>query len=416
MPVLSAQLDKVESEDDRIHETDREPIKQFLEAEQGRKADSTVAQYAVNLRTLSRRSPVPLIEASPDDMQSLLDDLASGNHPDVKDDGIQVQPHASALSRFGSYHDRAFEYSEFEFEPSRGRDLSPDDLLYKEDVDALLDACGMDVRYKALITWGLATGQRLDAIRTVRIEHIEWDGPAGDITLNVEEGALKGASGSVPMFWAKHYIREWLEVHPFPDDPEAALFVPDPRINGNMGADVSRDPMAQSTIRHKLNTLQERSGIDKNLYPHLLRHCAATRMALEGLPEQQIKSIMNWSGDSSQFDTYVTLANKLRNDSIRESMGLPTSDTEKVILGKPTLKGCGSCGEEYPPKMDVCPTCSTALTEDGSEIDDTVRESYREIDDADTLEKVQLLDELLQDGEVRQLLSERMETDTQRVE
>ncbi len=387
MARLQSQLAKVRGDDEAIHGVDREPIQSFLEAERGRKADSTVAQYAVNLRTLSRRSERPLIDSSPQDMQSLLDELANGNHPDVKDSGIQVQTHASTLSRFGDHHDIPFEYSEFDFEPSRGRDLSPDDLLTQEDVDAILKACGMDIRYKALIAWGLASGLRLDALRTVRMKHVEWEGSVGEITLNVEEGALKGASGRVPMFWAKHYIRDWLDVHPFPDDPEAGLFIPDPRINGNQDSLVSKEPLAQSTIRHKLNSLQDRADLEKNLYPHLLRHCAFTRMALEGVPEQDIKSLAAWHGDSSEIDTYVTLADELRNDNLRESMGLPTSGRDHAMIGKPTLVKCPECGEEYPPKMEACPTCSI----------ETVSGGMIDLQDLNPEQAKHLIDQIMED-------------------
>jgi len=43
--------------------------------------------------------------------------------------------------------------------------------------------------------------------------------------------------------------------------------------------------------------------------------------------------------------------------------------------------------------------------------DEAVREDYRDVDpsDADTIEKVQLIDELLDDPEVKQALLEQME-------
>lgn len=71
---------------------------------------------------------------------------------------------------------------------------------------------------------------------------------------------------------------------------------------------------------------------------------------------------MGWSPDSSQFKTYAHLADELSNDSLRKELGLPTSDTEQVVIGKPTLDRCPECSDELPEGSERCLSCDAPLT------------------------------------------------------
>jgi hypothetical protein len=133
---------------------------------------------------------------------------------------------------------------------------------------------------------------------------------------------------------------------------------------------------------------------------------------LEGLSEQQIKNIVGWAPDSSQFATYVTLADDLSNDSIRKQLGLPTTE-QNVVIGRPSLEECPNCGDKLPEGAERCITCQTALTHGAAEegpvdaADDGVRGSYQRAQDMETVEKIQMIDELLDDPEVQQMLEEK---------
>lgn len=368
---LTDELDRLDRQADGgdVDEEDAEMIREFVtHLDALDSADSTKFQYCSRLRTLSKRAEKPIPEHSTQEMQDLFNSMATGDHPDVKDDGVKVANWKTPLRKLKGSQHLSCDPEDIEVSDDLGRELEPSDLLTQGDIDALMDACGTDLRYKALIAWGLATGQRLDAIRTVKIKHVSFEGDVGEIQLNDEDGALKGASGSVPLLWAKPFVRDWLDVHPYPDDPDAALFCGDPRIssetrNGNYD---TRDPLHPRSIRGRLHDLAERAGVEpgKNVYPHLFRHSAITRMVLEGIPQQQIVSLVGWSGDSTQFGTYASLADELRNDSLRESMGLPTSDSDVVVIGQPTLDRCPKCGDRIGEDYDRCTTCQTPLTHD----------------------------------------------------
>lgn len=413
------QLDclREETEEGRIAEADRELIEEYLTWITGQKAETTVGNHAFYLRKLAYRSSIPLGEATLADLIDTLDAMKGGTHPDVKDDGIGVGNYQATLRVFYRYHDDlGVDAEEIDIERSGGRDLSPSDLLYQEEVDDLLHACFENARDRAFIAMALATGQRLDAIRTLRLRHIQ-QGPNGTMTieLNEEEGALKGASGTKPLLWAKQYVREWVENHPHAGEPDAAVFCTTSKsVLGREDVEPA-EPMDDSAFRRILDTRAEKAGVNKKVYPHLLRHCAITRMVLEGLTEQQIKNIVGWAADSSQFSTYVTLADELSNDSVRKQLGYPDSG-ENVVIGRPTLEECPNCGDRLPEGGERCMTCQTPLTHSEAErdpaeamADENVREGYKEADDMDTVEKIQALDELLEDPEIKQILRDRLD-------
>lgn len=350
---------KKEQENDEIVADDAEGIKDFIKWDQRTNKLTTVRGHFTVLRTAARRSDVPLLESTEDDLSHLLSSMRSGTHPDVKDEGIGVSNYQKAFRVFYRFHDLGIEPDDIKIDKEQGRQLQPDDLLFQDDVDCILENCN-GLRDRALVTLALATGQRVDAIRTLRRRHVTFEGQTMEIQLNEEEGTLKGASGSKPLLWAKEYVRMWYNNHPYSNDPDAALFcsMPDAPLPDNRDP---RGPIHYQTVRDKIKRIENRSGIDKKLYAHLLRHTAITRMCLEGLQEQQIKKVVGWAKDSSRFNIYVHLADKLSNDSIRDQLGLPTSG-DIPVLGRPTLKECPECHDRLPEDADVCRVCHVPLT------------------------------------------------------
>jgi integrase/recombinase XerD len=401
-----------------VAERDAELIDEYLTYIEGQKAETTCGNHAFYLNKMAERSATSLADATLADLNETLDSMKGGTHPDVKDEGIGIGNYQATLRVFYRYHDHlGIDPEAIDIERSEGRDLSPSDLLYQDEIDDLLHACFENARDRAFIALALATGQRLDAIRTLRLKHIKTNGSTMEIELNEEEGALKGASGTKPLLWAKHYVRPWYESHPYKDNPESALFCATDKAVLNRETVEPAQPMHPATFRRILVKRAEKAGIDKRVWPHLLRHCAITRMVSEGLSEQQIKQIAGWAGDSSEFDTYVNLADNLNNDAIRNELGYPETGTN-VVIGRPTLNECPECGDRLPDGTERCKTCGSALTHRehleggsgrGNEVDDRMRESYREAGDMDTVEKVQLLNDLLDDPEVRALLQDRMD-------
>lgn len=369
------ELLKQEVANGEIAESDSEAIQSFIRNKRGSKAQSTLKNYLTYLRTIPKRSDIPLTEMTVKDIENLLNSLRDGSHPEVKDDGIGVSNYQKTLRVFYRYHDDlGIVPEDIEIDQQPGRNLNADALLFRRDVDAMLRAC-RNLRNRALITLMLATGQRLDAVRTLRLKHLQSDGRTMEIQLNEEEGALKGANGTRPLLWSKHYVRDWYENHPHRDNPEAALFCPFPdRVGQNEPASEEGEPLQGQTIRDIINRIADRAGLEKNVYPHLFRHTAITRMVLEEIHPQNIKRMVGWTGDSDQFETYVSLADDMNNDALREAHGLPTSDEGIPVIGRPTLERCPECNDELPEGSETCLSCNQPLTHAAAEAEEESEE------------------------------------------
>jgi len=359
---------------DQISDEEHRLIKDFEEHDLANNKTRTVANHLLHLQVTAKRSEDSLAEMDADDLNDLLLSFKAGTHPDVDKDQInQVKNYQSALRKFYRFHgDLAVDdASDIDAEDSdySGRDLSVDDLLFEEEVDALFTAAQRrDPRDLAALALMLSTGLRIDAARTLRLRHVDQDGPAIDISLNEEEGDLKGARGERPLLWAKHYVRPWLESHPHRDSDDAALFPAREGGANQHDSTFSTEPMADRTFRRMVNHRAEDAEIEKDIYPHLFRHSAMTRMAAQDrLSEQQIKQIAGWHGDSSQFDKYISLAGKLATDNVREAHGVPTSETGPPTVGRPSLDRCPECNDELPEGEEVCMTCNTPLTHGAAE-------------------------------------------------
>jgi integrase len=386
---------KESTEAGNITEADAKAILELGRFEEGDKADSTVRNHMMQARVAAERADIPLLDMTNNDLEELLKAMKSGSHPDVEDGGIAVRGYQATYRVFYRYHDSetAVDWDAIDLDPSTSRDLTVEDLLYEDEVDALLNAARRaNIRDMAFIALALATGQRVDAMRTLRLKHVNTDGPTMSVQLNTAEGSLKGASGTKPLLWAKHYVRPWFESHPYKDNPGAALFCSGTTAgNGSQGPEA---PMSGDTIRRMLRRRADDAGLDKDVYPHLLRHTAITRMVLEGLSQQKIKRIVGWSPDSSQFGTYVHLADNLTTDSVRRELGVPTSDTGTPSIGTPQLDKCPECNDDIPADGERCPTCQTPLTSLEAEEGDPGQSPAELVADMDDDEKMDLLDAL----------------------
>ena len=77
------------------------------------------------------------------------------------------------------------------------------------------------------------------------------------------------------------YIRRWLNVHPFGDQKDKPLFIQlHPRSYGK--------PIHDQFVWRLIKKVQKRSGIEKPLYPMLIRHSRCTDLAEKGVEKQLI--------------------------------------------------------------------------------------------------------------------------------
>ena len=82
--------------------------------------------------------------------------------------------------------------------------------------------------------------------------------------------------------------------------------------------------------------------------------------------------------------------------------------------GSLTPETCPTCREPLPPQAKACPNCGDVFTPDAksaqTQIQGSMKDSYKQVDpdDSEKMDKMDALDELLEDPEVQAALLEKM--------
>ncbi len=280
---------------------------------------------------------------------------------------------------------------------STGNDTLPKDLLTQEDVEAQINAA-KNPRDRALIALLYETGARIGEIIDLTVGDIE-DRKHG------KKVVIKGKTGSrrLPLVESVPHLNKWMNAHPDPAK-EAPLWC---KIQqGGPG-----DSLGYRYIRDKIlrRTLKE-AGVDKPSNPHHYRHSRASYLA-NHLKEAQLCAWFGWVQGSDVPARYVHLSGRDIDNAYDHMHGLYVPEEDS---NEPQVRECGRCQELNEPKAAFCMRCGYALKgetaadfEAHTEAD--VKESYAETDPADTdvKGKIDALDQLLDDPELKAALLDR---------
>jgi len=143
-----------------------------------------------------------------------------------------------------------------------------------------------------------------------------------------------------------------------------------------------------------LSVAAKRVGIDKRVNPHSFRHARASNLA-SVLTEAQMKEYLGWVGDSRTASTYVYLSGRNIDNALLN--GIKTEDEVNNEEHKLRIKTCLRCQESNSPTSSFCSRC-------GSPLDmKTAMQLHEEESKIDNV-----MDDLLQDAEVKQLLLSKL--------
>lgn len=184
---------------------------------------------------------------------------------------------------------------------------SSDDMLTEQDVLLLIDNAN-NQRDKALIALLFDVGCRIGEAGTLRIKNLVFDDLGLVIHLNGKTGYRR-----VRACWSIEYIKEWLSEHPGRDNPNAPLFI---KFNS-----VPLEVLKYHAIRMQIIKICKKSGINKNVHPHIFRHSRATFLAGH-LTESQMNVYFGWTQGSNMAQTYVHLNGRDIDTAILRANGM----------------------------------------------------------------------------------------------
>lgn len=229
--------------------------------------------------------------------------------------------------------------------PQRNQKL-PEDLLTKEDIEALLNNCE-NTRDRALIATLYESGMRKGELFGIRIKNVQFD--ENGAILTIPDG--KTGARRIRLVFAASYLRQWLECHPTKGNRESTVF-----CSLRKPFNVLTDP----GLRDQLVKIAEKAGIQKRVNPHSFRHARATHLA-EHLTEQQLKKYLGWTEGSSMASTYVHLSGKDIDNAILKMHGIQIDGThaDGLLVGR-----CPRCHKLNPETQEFCGTCGLPLKDE----------------------------------------------------
>jgi hypothetical protein len=221
-------------------------------------------------------------------------------------------------------------------------------------------------RNKAILTLLWDFNARPHEITLMRIKNLRLRDKYGEGEVPYE---AKTGSGPILLTFSFPYVRDWLNEHPFKNEPNARLV-----CNLITGAPVKPsaiwDMMRQLKIKIKrlldnneITDKKERESLQylvntKKWNPYCIRHSSITNDS-DYLPEYALKKKVRWSMNSRQGSRYIK--NRMGNDlkeKILKQNGI-ILDSSKVK--KSTLMDCPRCQLVNQLENKYCSKCSYPL-------------------------------------------------------
>ncbi len=196
---------------------------------------------------------------------------------------------------------------------TRSRVRSKEDLLTPEELDRLLRVLGPQKR--AIIHLLRATGARPSEIIQLKTEDVAWKTHNGReyVELTFRESKT-GEPRSVPVAEPKalQALRDYLGMAP----SEGYLF-PSPSRKGK--------PLTERSLWAVMNRTARRIGLEKRIYPYLLRHTRATELATA--PRAYADRLMGWKS-GVMWKNYTHLA----TDDLRDFVIADVGEGEELSI------------------------------------------------------------------------------------
>jgi integrase/recombinase XerD len=222
------------------------------------------------------------------------------------------------------------------------------------------------IRNKAALTLFWDLDARNHEVTLLKIKHIRLRERYGEGEIPHE---AKTGGGPILLTCSFPYVRDWLNEHPFRNEPDARLI-----CSTITGAPVNPEAMwtmmqqlrlriirmledgsvinddEKQKLRHLLNT--------KKWNPYCIRHSSITSDS-DYLPEYALKKKVRWSMNSRQGARYIK--RRMGNDLKRQILAHNGVSTEDEIQKKPSQMLCPRCSFVNASDTKYCSKCSYPL-------------------------------------------------------
>jgi len=262
------------------------------------------------------------------------------------------------------------------------KNVLPEELLTPEDVQKMVDA-SENPRDKCFISMLYESGCRVGEIAGIQIKHISFDEYGAQVMVNGKTGPRR-----IRLISSVHYLRYWLELHPFKEDGNHCLWpILTTKNRGKM--------VGYEDILRIIRINRVKAGVTKRTNPHSFRHARATELAKMGLNESQLEGLLGWIHGSNMPQIYLHLSGKDIDGALLKAYGLQAK--EDVT----TKRKCARCSILNDVSSTFCKDCGMPLTMKAAvDNEDKTRELHEKL--------APLMELLKKDKETREFLAEKM--------
>ena len=380
------------------------------------RAPTTLRQWIISLTAFSRDLDGSLLDATERELNEVAQRMYDGEAVSVTKPLSKntIRSRQNCLKKFLRHIDSDADPDGIATFDKQSTIVDPEDMLTREEFHAIRNA-PEHPRDQAIVDLCLYTGQRNTGIRTLRIKDIKFDD--AKYRLNDSADGLKGAEliGTWnPLLGAVGSVRDWLNHHPEPENGDAFLICERrDSLTRDPSTTISDDTMNRVLREAAEKAAKEEPGIkQKPTHAHAMRHNFVTMCKRDyDLDDDVIKRLIRHKPESDVMTTtYAHLSDSDYIQKAEEAFGLREEEEESPM----TPDHCSVCREPLPPAAKACPNCGTVFTPDAKSAQDTldsdVKDSYKEVDpdDDETMDKIDTLDELLDDPDVKAALLEKL--------
>lgn len=225
--------------------------------------------------------------------------------------------------------------------------LQRDDLLNELDKKKLLNSCDNKRDYAIISLW-LETGLRPKEMRVLTVGSVTFDKDLAYIDVPQD---TKTGNRTIPIYFSKTAILDYLNEHPARDNKESPLWT-----------NKRKNEISELHIKgfnEILRKIKIRSGIKKRLYWYLARHTSYTDKVAQGWNEGILKEYHGIDQSSSVLNRYVHLSGEDLRKKVKEYYGL-----EKGTKRGPDLMivKCLNCQAENQNNNIRCKKCGYIIS------------------------------------------------------
>lgn len=225
----------------------------------------------------------------------------------------------------------------------------PDELPDSEIVLKLIKAC-KNSRDKALIFSLWETGARISELLSIKWKHLKFNPELSFMKITES----KTQQRKIPILECVENLKEWQENHPHGDNPNAFVFC---KLSGT-----GKKPLAYGSVNTMLRNVRKRAEIPQHIKtnPHAFRKGRATDLASQGMNQAALCEYFGWVQSSDTAATYIRMAKKDLEKSMKQIYGIEKSDEEKDYNLQPIK--CPYCETINSAARETCKNCDEVIS------------------------------------------------------